>query len=119
MLAHQLGAQHLPQQAERRVGHAVGASLAGLLVVVEHAAADIIDDAVEIIGHHKAARDLDVRPHNLQQGGGEHVIRVEFAPVGKAFCRYFHGSLLRLIYRQFVGADAHHPPAGRCRHRPL
>ena len=50
MLAHKLGAQHPPQQAERRVGHAVGAALARLGVVVEHTAADIVDDAIKSSG---------------------------------------------------------------------
>ena len=94
MLADELRAQHPPQQTERRVGHAVGAALARLGVVVEHAATDVIDDAVEVIGHDKAARDLDVRAENLQQRGRKNIVRMKFSAVGKAFCRDFHGFLL-------------------------
>ena len=65
MLAHKLGAQHPPQQAERRVGHAVGAALARLGVVVEHTAADVVDDAVEVIRHNEAPRHLNVRAQDL------------------------------------------------------
>ena len=48
-LAYKAGAEHLPQQAEGRVRDAVGAGLAGLLMVVEHAKADVVHDAVEVI----------------------------------------------------------------------
>ena len=94
MLAHKLGAQHPPQQAERRVGHAVGAGLPRLGMVVEHAAADIVDDAIKVIGHGKAARDLDVGAQDLQQCSRKNIIGMEFSAVGKAFCRDFHGFLL-------------------------
>ena len=40
MLTHELCAEQPPQQAERGVGHAVGAALPRLGVVVEHTAAD-------------------------------------------------------------------------------
>ena len=89
-LAHKARPQHPPQQAEGRVGHAVGAGLAGLLMVVEHTKAHIVHDAVKIIRHHKAAGDLDVRAQNLQQGSGKHIVGVELAGVGKAVCRNFH-----------------------------
>ena len=65
-LAHKTGAQHPPQQTKGRVGHAVGAVLPGLLMVVEHPKADIIHDAVKIVRHGKAAGDLDIRAQNLQ-----------------------------------------------------
>ena len=39
-LPHQPRAQHPPQQAEGRIGDAVGAVLAGLLMVIEHAKAE-------------------------------------------------------------------------------
>ena len=65
-LPHQPRAQHPPQQAKGRVGHAVGAVLPGLLMVVEHPKADIVHDAVKIVRHGKAAGDLDIRAQNLQ-----------------------------------------------------
>ena len=89
-LTHKAGAKHPPQQAKGRVGHAVGAVLPGLLMVVEHPKADIIHDAVKIIRHGKAAGDLDIRAQNLQQRRSKHVIGMELAGVGKAVCRNFH-----------------------------
>ena len=65
MLAHELCAEQPPQQAERGVGHAVGAALPRLGVVVEHAAADVVDDAVEVIRHNEAPRHLNVRAQDL------------------------------------------------------
>ena len=91
-LAYKAGAEHLPQQAEGRVRDAVGAGLAGLLMVIEHAKADIIHDAVEIVRHHKAAGDPDVRPDDLQQRRCKHVVRMELAGMGEAICRNFHNS---------------------------
>ena len=89
-LTHKAGAQHPPQQAKGRVGHAVGAVLPRLLMVVEHAKADVVHDAVKVIGHGKAAGDLDVRPQDLQQRRGKHIVGVELAGMGKAVCRNFH-----------------------------
>ena len=89
-LTHKAGAEHPPQQAEGRIGHAIGAALPRLLMVVEHTKAHIVHDAVKIIRHHKAAGDLDVRAQNLQQGSGKHIVGVELAGVGKAVCRNFH-----------------------------
>ena len=68
-------------------------------VVVEHTAADIVDDAVEVIGHGKAARDLDVGAQDLQQRSRKNIIGMEFSAVGKAFCRDFHGFLLFIRFR--------------------
>ena len=65
-LAHKTRAQHPPQQTKGRVGHAVGAVLPGLLMVVEHPKADIVHDAVKIVRYGKAAGDLDIRAQNLQ-----------------------------------------------------
>ena len=65
VLAHELCAEQPPQQAERGVGHAVGAALPRLGVVVEHAAADVVDDAVEVIRHNEAPRHLNVRAQDL------------------------------------------------------
>ena len=65
MLAHELCAEQPPQQAERGVGHAVGAALPRLGVVVEHTAADVVDDAVEVIRHNEAPRHLNVRAQDL------------------------------------------------------
>ena len=90
-LAHKAGAQHPPQQAKGRVGHAVGAVLPGLLMVVEHPKADIIHDAVKIIRHGKAPGDLDIRAQDLQQRRSKHVIGMELAGVGKTVCGNFHG----------------------------
>ena len=90
-LAHKAGAQHPPQQAKGRVGHAVGAVLPGLLMVVEHPKADIIHDAVKIVRHGKAPGDLDIRAQDLQQRRSKHVIGMELAGVGKTVCGNFHG----------------------------
>ena len=87
---HQLGSQDPPQQAERCVGHAVGAGLPWFGVVVEHTTAHIVYNAVEIIGNHKAAGHLDVGPDDLQQRRCEHIVRMELAAMGKAFCRDLH-----------------------------
>ena len=65
-LAYKTRAQHPPQQTKGRVGHAVGAVLPGLLMVVEHPEADIVHDAVKIVRYGKAAGDLDIRAQNLQ-----------------------------------------------------
>ena len=54
-LAYKAGAEYPPQQAEGRVRDAVGAGLAGLLMVVEHAKADVVHDTVEVIRHHSIA----------------------------------------------------------------
>ena len=89
-LTHEAGAQHTPQQAEGRIGHAVGAVLPRLLMVVEHAKADVVHDAVKVIGHGKAAGDPDVRPQDLQQRCCKHIVGVELAGMGKAVCRNFH-----------------------------
>ena len=89
-LAYKTGAEHLPQQAEGRVRDAVGAGLAGLLMMVEHAKADVVHDAVEVIRHHKAAGDSDIRPDDLQQRGGKHVVCMELASVCKTICGNFH-----------------------------
>ena len=89
-LAYKAGAEHLPQQAEGRVRDAVGAGLAGLLMVVEHAKADVVHDAVEVIRHHEAAGYFNIRAEDLEQGSGEHVVGMELACVGKAVCGYFH-----------------------------
>ena len=97
-LAHETGAEHPPQQTEGRVGGAVGTGLPGLLMVVEHPEADVVHDAVEIIRHDKAAGDPDVRAEYLKQGRGEHIVRVEFACMGKAVCGNFHRILLILSY---------------------
>jgi hypothetical protein len=89
-LAYKAGAEYPPQQTEGRVRDAVGAGLAGLLMVVEHAKADVVHDAVEVIRHHKAAGYFNIRAEDLEQGSGEHVVGVELACVGKAVCGYFH-----------------------------
>jgi len=59
-------------------------------MVVEHAEADIVHDAVEIVRHHKAAGDLDVRADDLQQRRRKDIIRVELARMCKTICRNFH-----------------------------
>ena len=79
----QAGTQHPPQQPEGSVRHPVGAGLTGLPVVVEHTVADVIDDAVEVIRHHKAPADFDVRAQDLQKCGRKHIVGVELAGVGK------------------------------------
>ena len=89
-LAHKAGAQHPPQQAKGRVGHTVCAVLPGLLMMVEHAIAHIVHDAVKAVRHHKAAGDLDIRAQDLQQRSGKHIVGVELAGMGKAVCRNFH-----------------------------
>ena len=91
MLPDQLRAQHPPQQAKCRIRHAVGAALPRFGMVVEHTAADIVDDAVKAVRHNKAAGYLDIRAQNLQQRGRKYIVRVEFSAVGKAFCRDLHG----------------------------
>lgn len=42
--------------------------------------------------------DPDVRAEYLKQGRGEHIVRVEFACMGKAVCGNFHRILLILSY---------------------
>ena len=113
-LPHQPRAQHPPQQAESRIGDAVGAVLAGLLMVIEHAKADIIHDAVEIVRHHKAAGDPDVRPDDLQQRRCKHVVRMELAGVGKAVCRNFITAIPRSLS---LGTVYHTLPKGTTKTR--
>ena len=108
-LPHQPRAQHPPQQAEGRIGDAVGAVLAGLLMVIEHAKADIVHDAVEIVRHHKAAGDPDVLPDDLQQRRCKYVVRMELAGVGKSVCRNFHNSNTSF---SFFGNSISHSEAG-------
>ena len=96
MLAHELCAEQPPQQAERGVGHAVGAALPRLGVVVEHTAADVVDDAVEVIRHHETAGYFNIRAEDLEQGSGEHVVGVELAAWVKPFAGIFIGVLLIL-----------------------
>ena len=91
MRADELRPQHPPQQPERRVRHAVGAGFTRLAVVVEHAAADVKDNAGKAFRHGKSAADLDIRADNLQQGGGKYIVGMELAAVGKAFRGDFHG----------------------------
>ena len=82
--------QHPPQQTKGRIGDAVGAGLARLLMVVEHTETDVVHDAVEVIRHHKAAGNFDIRPDDLQQRGGKHVVCMELASVCKTICGNFH-----------------------------
>ena len=96
-LAHKAGAEYPPQQAESCVGHTVGAVLARLLMVVEHAETDVVNDAVEVLRHGEAPGDLDIRAQDLQKGSGEHIVGVELAGVGKAVCGNFHEKYLVLI----------------------
>ena len=62
----------------------------GSPMVVEHAKADVVHDAVEVIRHHEAAGYFNIRAEDPEQGSGEHVVGVELACVGKAVCGYFH-----------------------------
>ena len=87
---HELCAEQPPQQAERGVGHAVGAAFARFLVVVKHTAAHIVHNAVKTIRHNKTAGYFDIRPHNHQQRCGKHIVCMELAAVSKTFCRNFH-----------------------------
>ena len=112
MFPYQLGAQHPPQKAESRVRHAVGAGFPGFGVVVEHTAAHIIDDALKVIGHRKAAGDLDIGAHDLQQRRGKYIVGMEFAAVGKAVCGYFHNIILLMVGNCVFAIIPH--PARRC-----
>ena len=96
-LAHKAGAQHPPQQPERRVGHPVGPGLARLAVVVEHPVPNVVDDAVEAVRHHKAPRHLDVGAQDLQKRGRKHIVGVELAGMGKPAGWNFHKAHLLLI----------------------
>ena len=97
MLPHQTRPEHLPQQPERRVGHPVGAGFPRFRVMVEHAAAHIVHDAVKIIRHHKPPRHLNVGTQNLQQRRGKNIVGMKFAAVCKAFGWYFHGDSLLVL----------------------
>ena len=92
MLAHQLRAQHPPQKTEGGIRDAVGAGFARLAVVVKQTAADIVNNAVKVVRHGKAADDLNVGAQNLQQRGGKNIVCMEFSAVGKAFCGDLHSN---------------------------
>ena len=106
-LAYKAGAEYPPQQAEGRVRDAVGAGLAGLLMVVEHAKANVIHDAVEVIRHHEAAGYFNIRAEDLEQGSCEHVVSVELACVGKAVCGYFHRDSPHSLMHSVAHSIAH------------
>ena len=106
-LAYKAGAEYPPQQAEGRVRDAVGAGLAGLLMVVEHAKANVVNDAVEVIRHHEAAGYFNIRAEDLEQGSGEHVVSVELACVGKAVCGYFHRDSPHSLMHSVAHSIAH------------
>ena len=75
-------------------------------MVVEHAESDIVHDAVEIVRHHKAAGDLDVRADDLQQRRRKDIIRVELARMCKNHLQEF--SYLYLILNSvFEDSIAH------------
>ena len=57
--ADQPRAEFLPQQAERRVGHAVGPHGRVFLVVVESSPSDVEDEPVEVFGYVEHPGDLD------------------------------------------------------------
>ena len=78
-------------------------------MVIEHAKADIIHDAVEIVRYHKAAGDPDVRLDDLQQRRCKYVVRMELAGVGEAICRNFHNSNTSF---SFFGNSISHSEAG-------
>ena len=83
--------------------------------MVEHTAADVVDDAVEVIWHDKAAGDLDIRAENLQQRGGKSIVRMEFSAMRKTFGRDFHG-WYSSIYKWMCGGVAGGcPPCGASR----
>ena len=74
---------------------------------IEHAKANVVHDAVEVIRHHETAGYFNIRAEDLEQGSGEHVVGVELACVGKAVCGYFHRGSPHSLMHSVAHSIAH------------